>query len=73
MVDNEDGTVAFHGLRQAAINQQNKRLWKWSRMTAYRSERSGEAERFFKVKAVMEDAGLDGVKATPKGLRHAKG
>ncbi len=31
-------------------------------MTAYR-----------KVKAVMEVAGLDGVKATPKGLRHAFG
>ena len=51
-----------HGLRQAAINQQNKRLWEWSRMTAYR-----------KVKAVMDVAGLDGVKATPKGLRHAFG
>ena len=51
-----------HGLRQATLNQQNKRLWAWSRMTAYR-----------KVKAVMEAAALDGVKATPKGLRHAFG
>ena len=48
-----------HGLRQAPPKQ---RLWEWSRMTAYR-----------KVKAVMAAAGLDGVKATPKGLRHAFG
>jgi len=51
-----------HGLHEAAPNHQKKRLWTWSRMTAYR-----------KVKAVMEVAGLDGVKATPKGLRHAFG
>jgi len=31
-------------------------------MTAYR-----------KVKAVMKDAGISGIKATPKGLRHAFG
>lgn len=48
-----------HGLRQAPPKQ---RLWAWSRMTAYR-----------KVKAVMATAGLDGIKATPKGLRHAFG
>lgn len=51
-----------HGLREAALDKQNKRLWTWSRMTAYR-----------KVKAVMDAACLDGVKATPKGLRHAFG
>ena len=51
-----------HGLREAARDKQNKRLFPWSRMTAYR-----------KVKSVMETAELDGVKATPKGLRHAFG
>jgi len=51
-----------HGLRESALDKQNERLWTWSRMTAYR-----------KVKVVMDAAGLDGVKATPKGLRHAFG
>lgn len=51
-----------HGLRQAKLNRQNKKLWSWSRMTAYR-----------KVKSVMKMAGLSGKKATPKGLRHAFG
>ena len=41
---------------------QNVRLWPWSRMTAWRQ-----------VHAVMEEAGLSGVKASPKGLRHGFG
>lgn len=51
-----------HGLREVKNDDQNRRLWHWSRMTAYR-----------KVKAVMLLAAIDGVKATPKGLRHAFG
>ena len=34
----------------------------WSRMTGWR-----------KIKAVMHKAGIDGTRATPKGLRHAFG
>lgn len=51
-----------HGLREDMSNQQDGKLWSWSRMTAYR-----------KVKAVMKEAGISGVKATPRGLRHAFG
>ena len=51
-----------HGLRERSPQQQQKRLWSWSRMTAYR-----------KIKAVMLAAGIDGIRATPKGLRHAFG
>ncbi len=51
-----------HGLRFATPHQQNTKLWSWARMTAYR-----------KIKAVMKAAGIDGIKATPKGLRHAFG
>ena len=39
-----------------------RRLWRWSRTTAWR-----------KVKALMRSAGLFGTAATPKGLRHAFG
>jgi integrase len=38
------------------------RLWSWCRQTAWR-----------RVKAVMEDAGISGPQATPKGLRHGFG
>lgn len=51
-----------HGLRELPTGRQERKLWPWSRMTAYR-----------KIKAVMQQAGIDGVKATPKGLRHAFG
>ena len=51
-----------HGLREMTAEQKKKRLWNWSRMTAWR-----------KVKAVMAEAGIQGIKATPKGLRHAFG
>ncbi|TSA79546.1 site-specific integrase [Deinococcus detaillensis] len=37
-------------------------LWPWSRMTAWR-----------RVKGVMELAGIQGIQATPKGLRHGFG
>jgi len=38
------------------------RLWKWSRTTAWR-----------RVKEVMEAAGIHGLYATPKGVRHGFG
>lgn len=49
-------------LRELRADQKQKRLWTWSRMTAYR-----------KVKAVMRRAEIDGIKASPKGLRHSIG
>jgi integrase/recombinase XerD len=39
-----------------------KRIWKWSRTTAWR-----------RVKAIMAAAGITGTPATPKGLRHGFG
>jgi len=39
-----------------------KRLWKWSRTTAWR-----------RVKRIMMAAGINGTAATPKGLRHGFG
>jgi integrase/recombinase XerD len=39
-----------------------RRLWRWSRTTAWR-----------RVKALMRTAGLSGTAATPKGLRHTFG
>ena len=51
-----------HGLRELCGDQKYHRLWSWSRMTAWR-----------KIKAVMDSAGIDGIKATAKGLRHAFG
>ena len=51
-----------HGLRELKPDQKARRLWDWSRMTAYR-----------KIKAVMIEAGISGIKATPKGIRHAFG
>lgn len=39
-----------------------ERLWPWSRMTGYR-----------RIREVMDDAGIVGPQATPKGLRHAFG
>jgi len=38
------------------------RLWPWSRVTGWR-----------RITQVMDDAGLDGLQATPKGLRHGFG
>jgi len=42
--------------------QDEARLWRWSRTTAWR-----------RVRAVMEEAGLAGLHAVPKGLRHGFG
>jgi integrase len=54
-----------HGVRELQARRgkgQGIRLWPWSRMTGWRA-----------VHAVMEDAGLDGPHASPKGLRHGFG
>jgi len=54
-----------HGIREAQRRPKcgiPLRLWPWSRMTGWRH-----------VHAVMEDAGLSGPHATPKGLRHGFG
>ena len=54
-----------HGVRELQARRdkgQGIRLWPWSRMTGWRA-----------VHAVMEDAGLDGPHASPKGLRHGSG
>jgi integrase/recombinase XerD len=54
-----------HGVRKLQARRgkgQGIRLWPWSRMTGWRA-----------VHSVMEDAGLDGPHASPKGLRHGFG
>jgi integrase/recombinase XerD len=54
-----------HGLKAARQSEDHGRsihLWSWSRTTAWR-----------RVCAVMELAGICGVHATPKGLRHGFG
>ncbi|HYZ20907.1 MAG TPA: site-specific integrase [Rhodopila sp.] len=54
-----------HGIRERQAGRSKGhgiRLWPWSRMTGWRV-----------VHAVMQDAGLDGVPASPKGLRHGFG
>lgn len=48
--------------RQHDPRRFNHRLWPWSRTTAWR-----------RVRAVMARAGLAGLPATPKGLRHTFG
>lgn len=60
-----DALDLVHGLRalqRKGARHQEARLWPWSRMTGWRA-----------VHAVMEEAGLSGVAASPKGLRHAFG
>ncbi|MDQ2802515.1 MAG: hypothetical protein M3Y41_07460 [Pseudomonadota bacterium] len=55
----------MHGIREIQARQgkgRGMRLWPWSRMTGWRA-----------VHAVMRAAGLDGVHASPKGLRHGFG
>ena len=54
-----------HGIRELHARRgrgRGVRLWPWSRMTGWRA-----------VHAVMQAAGLDGVSASPKGLRHGFG
>ena len=48
--------------RQLDPELTNRRLWNWSRTTAWR-----------RVKAVMRQANIHGLQASPKGLRHSFG
>jgi len=60
-----DALDMSHDLRRIKRRKgrgQEIRLWTWDRKTAYR-----------KVKEVMQGAGVEGVHATPKGLRHGFG
>jgi integrase/recombinase XerD len=60
-----DALDLVHGIREFQTRRgkgRGVRLWPWSRMTGWRA-----------VHAVMAAAGLDGVAASPKGLRHGFG
>jgi integrase len=60
-----DSLDLVHGIREHQERRGKGRrelLWPWSRMTAWRY-----------VHAVMEQAGLSGTHASPKGLRHGFG
>jgi integrase/recombinase XerD len=50
------------GLRQRDATLAVRRIWRWSRTTAWR-----------RVKETMNAAGIDGSQAMPKGLRHGFG
>lgn len=51
-----------HGPQLDAPDQRAERIWPWSRTTAWKH-----------VKSVMVKAGIEGVHACPKGLRHSFG
>jgi integrase len=60
-----DTLEMVHGVRELQARRgkgRGVRLWPWSRMTGWRA-----------VHAVMQAAGLEGVPASPKGLRHGFG
>jgi integrase len=60
-----DALDLVHGIREIPTRRgkgRGVRLWPWSRMTGWRA-----------VHAVMQAAGLEGVPASPKGLRHGFG
>ena len=60
-----DALDLVHGLRKAQKSRdggKGLRLWPWSRATAWR-----------RVTEVMDEAGLTGPHASPKGLRHGFG
>jgi integrase len=59
-----EALVEIHGLRAAqnGADAGSSPLWPWSRPTGWRH-----------VRAVMEIAGIVGLHATPKGLRHGFG
>ena len=51
-----------HGLRGIPPRRAGERLWPWSRATGHR-----------RIAAIMDRAGIAGLQACPKGLRHAFG
>jgi integrase/recombinase XerD len=60
-----DALDLVHGIREVQTRRgkgRGVRLWPWSRMTGWRA-----------VHAVMRTAALEGVPASPKGLRHGFG
>jgi integrase/recombinase XerD len=60
-----DALDLVHGIREHQARRGKgggEQLWPWSRMTGWRA-----------VHAVMAAAGLDGPRASPKGLRHGFG
>lgn len=60
-----DALDLVHGVREAQGKRdrgKSLRLWPWSRMTAWR-----------RVAEVMAAAQIDGIQASPKGLRHGFG
>lgn len=57
-----DTLALVHGLRKARKAKKPPHLWAWGRTQAYTH-----------VKAVMAAAGIEGLHATPKGLRHGFG
>lgn len=59
-----DELEQVHGIRDCQIdpNRSSGRIWTWCRTTAWRH-----------VKACMEEAGISGQQAMPKGLRHGFG
>lgn len=60
-----DALDLVHGLREAQKGRnggRNSRLWEFSRTSAWRY-----------VAAVLNDAGVEGPQASPKGLRHGFG
>ncbi len=46
--------------RQADQQERRKRIWRWTRNTAY-----------LKIKKIMRSANIVGLRASPKGLRHS--
>jgi len=61
LLDELDGVFRLRD-RQRIPSEANRRLWRWSRSTAWR-----------RVKEAMALANVTGLAATPKGLRHAFG
>lgn len=57
-----DALNLVHGIDDMKPAQKKERLWSWVRSTAS-----------LKVQEVMENTGLTGIQATPKGLRHGFG
>ncbi len=60
-----DALELVHGIRRAQRTKARKyggKLWNWGRQQGYKH-----------IKAVMEQANIEGAQATPKGLRHGFG